>query len=181
MAYLSIEPFDYAPSISAGAVAPLRLSPVERSVVYLSLHDSRQSLRPLSRAGRLLRGIFGIRPTTRLADPKLEALRSYAVSYRTMRRDATHGADAVIQTGDLEHGAEAIAEARRIVDAQLAPLPRRRLDKVFVAWMVAIAVIVWFAFQMLTRELGDPLVSSILVGVAAVTVVSFTRPRHGLE
>ena len=177
MAYFSFDIDGDATSNFARAVAPTGLSLVERSVVRLSLQDSRRSLRPLSRVGRVLQAIFGTRPTTRLADARLEALRRYAVTYRTMRRSSKRGLE--VEAGISDYGSEAVTETRRIVDAHLDRLPRRNLNtKLVVGLLVTTPVVLWM-FTVLTRELGDPLISAILVGVGWVTAASLARPQHG--
>jgi branched-subunit amino acid ABC-type transport system permease component len=47
------------------------------------------------------------------------------------------------------------------------------------AWIIIAAVVVGVAFTLLTRELDDPLVSSVLAGVVSLIFISFVRPRHG--
>jgi hypothetical protein len=74
----------------AGALAPLmarhdpapasaRLSPLEWAVVALAQRDSLSSLREPGRIATAIAAIFGGRAETRLADPRLEALRRVAV------------------------------------------------------------------------------------------------------
>lgn len=69
---------------TAAAVAPAprlaaRLSPLEWSVVALARRDSLAGLRQPGRLARALGGLFGLGAESRLADPRLEALRRVAV------------------------------------------------------------------------------------------------------
>jgi hypothetical protein len=63
-----------------------RLSSAERQVVTLSRRDSLASVLSQRASGHVLRRLFGIAPSNPLADPRLEALRRYAVLLR-------HGGD----------------------------------------------------------------------------------------
>lgn len=51
----------------------------EWSVIALARHDGLASLRAPSRLGRLIERLFGASVDKRLADPRLEALRRFAV------------------------------------------------------------------------------------------------------
>ncbi|WP_310596249.1 MULTISPECIES: hypothetical protein [unclassified Sphingomonas] len=55
------------------------LSELERSVIGLARGDGLSSLRRPGMLSRLLEWVFGIKASTQLADPKLEALRRIAV------------------------------------------------------------------------------------------------------
>ncbi|MGR6327658.1 hypothetical protein ACU5AX_01190 [Sphingomonas sp. XXL09] len=55
------------------------LSELERSVIALARRDGPSSLRAPGVLSRLLEWVFGIKASTQLADPKLEALRRIAV------------------------------------------------------------------------------------------------------
>ena len=83
MAYLDIDNMFAAPVRSrkarAVAVAESGFSALEWSVIAVSRRDSIASLEEPSRVSRALGSLFGFGTTSRLADPKLEALRRVAV------------------------------------------------------------------------------------------------------
>jgi hypothetical protein len=84
MAYLDLDNMFPAPSGSrsaAPAVAADRpgFTALEWSVIALSKNDSLGSLATPGRLSRALGGVFGLSTASRLADPKLEALRRLAV------------------------------------------------------------------------------------------------------
>lgn len=55
------------------------LSELERSVIALARRDGPSTLRQPGLLSRMLEWVFGIKASTQLADPKLEALRRIAV------------------------------------------------------------------------------------------------------
>jgi hypothetical protein len=86
MAYLAFAQPDLAPAYAfeAGPVLrhapePVRFSALEWSVVALAERDKLSSLREPGRMAVALGSLFGGKRSTRLADPKLEALRRMAV------------------------------------------------------------------------------------------------------
>lgn len=56
-----------------------QFSPLEWTTIALARRDSLSSLQEPSRLGRALGSLFGLGTTSRLADPRLEALRRFAV------------------------------------------------------------------------------------------------------
>lgn len=82
MAYLN-----FSDVAAAGAIRPIManqpaaaaLGPREWQVVDLARRDGMTSLAPDARLGRLRALLFGTRSDSRLADPRLEALRRVAV------------------------------------------------------------------------------------------------------
>lgn len=119
MAYLDLA-FDlprFATS-AAAVTAPrhdsiVRLAPLERQVIQLASHDGASSLRTPNRVDAALQWLFGWKPASKLADPRLEALRRYAVTLR-LRGDALPAAetDRLLGAG---FAAQAIDEIRRMV------------------------------------------------------------------
>lgn len=84
MAYLDIDNMFAAPVRSRAATTATNdetksFSAIEWSVIAVSRRDSVSSLSQPSRMSRALGGLFGFGATSRLADPKLEALRRLAV------------------------------------------------------------------------------------------------------
>ena len=68
----------------AKADAPT-FGPHEQSVIALAGHDTQCSVRQPGRLFRLIEAVFGFKPANRLADPRLEALRRFAVLARVGR------------------------------------------------------------------------------------------------
>ena len=88
MAYLDIDNMFAAPVRSRGApvvtegvvaATETGFSALEWSVIAVSRRDSIASLEDPSRMSRAIGSLFGFGTTSRLADPKLEALRRVAV------------------------------------------------------------------------------------------------------
>lgn len=90
-----------------------RIAPLERQVVQLASNDARSSLKAPGRIARLLHWVFAVKPANRLADPRLEALRRFAVMAR-LHGDALPAAevDRLIGAGFVR---EALAEIRQLV------------------------------------------------------------------
>lgn len=116
MAYLDLA-FDL-PRTAIAAANPRhdhvsRLAPIERSVIQLARTDRASSLRTPGRIAAALGWLIGWTPASKLADPRLEALRRYAVSFR-LRGDAlpAEEADRLIGAG---FAAQALDEIRRMV------------------------------------------------------------------
>lgn len=87
MAYLDLEFPSAAPVASRGrrsavATAPTGFSALEWSVIALAQRDTIASLGEPGRIARALGGVFGRGTSSRLADPRLEALRRAAVHAR---------------------------------------------------------------------------------------------------
>jgi hypothetical protein len=93
-------------------VAP-QITPLERAVVYLARRDGRDTLRTPGKVGALLTFLFGSKPANALADPRLEALRRYAVMFR-LKGDALPPAETE-RLADAGFRREAIDEIRRLV------------------------------------------------------------------
>jgi hypothetical protein len=81
MAYLNFDPIaGTAPAWSHAPVAKEEgFSPLEWTVIALAKRDRIASLSEPSRMARALGGLFGRGTDSRLADPRLEALRRFAV------------------------------------------------------------------------------------------------------
>ena len=70
------------PTRRDGGGSTSSLGPLERSVLNLSRNDSMNSTMPAGILRRIWEAIFGSRQSNRLADPSLEALRTFAVQAR---------------------------------------------------------------------------------------------------
>ena len=113
MAYLDLDNAFAAPcsarTASALAEPQAGFSALEWSVIALAKRDSLRSLEGTSRVSRALGSLFGLGTASRLADPRLEALRRAAV-YAWRRGFA-------LPMGEIERFREA-----GFVDAQLETL-----------------------------------------------------------
>lgn len=67
---------------NSAAPKPAGFSALEWSVIAIAQRDTLASLKTPGRMARALGGVFGRGPSSRLADPKLEALRRLAVHAR---------------------------------------------------------------------------------------------------
>lgn len=124
MAYLDLA-FDLPRSaIAAGAATTprhdsvSRLAPLERQVILLASHDGASSLRTPGRIDAVLQWLFGWKPASKLADPHLEALRRYAVTFR-LRGDALPAEETNRLLG-AGFATQAIDEIRRMVRGNAA-------------------------------------------------------------
>jgi hypothetical protein len=101
------------PSIVRAPAEAAPLTALERIVVALAYHDHWRSVQDPGRFGLFLFRLIGGRVPNRISDPKLEALRRFAVMYRH--------ADAVLDDERTRFsaagfGPEAEDEVRRLVD-----------------------------------------------------------------
>jgi hypothetical protein len=170
MAYLDLnEGNPFETTTARDMPAERRLGAQERLVVLLSRKDPLWSLRPRHSQSRLLRFLFGIEAPHRLADPRLEALRRYAVTYRL--RDAGT-AEAEMDATDLGFTANQLAQMRQLIDGARANRVRPAAAATLRSLLLMLAGLLIF-FD-LTAWLS-PRVDSTLIGfvVAAVALVSF--------
>lgn len=81
MAYLDLDDFYAAPGMTRAPARPVEtgFTALEWSVIALAKRDSMRSLDRPGRMSRALGGLFGAGTSSRLADPRLEALRRIAV------------------------------------------------------------------------------------------------------
>lgn len=143
------------------------LSPLELRTLQLSHADGRASLRAPRRIERLGAMLFGSRRMSGLANPRLEALRRFAILYRL-----EGAAIDVAETARAEaagFSAAALERVRRIVDSRprhAGPLMRAAstLAAVALATVAGLTLYFWLA-----DELDRP-VAAILLGVIAVTL-----------
>lgn len=81
MAYLDLDDFYAAPSMTRTPARPAEtgFTALEWSVIALAKRDTMRSLDRPGRISRAIGGLFGAGTSSRLADPRLEALRRVAV------------------------------------------------------------------------------------------------------
>ncbi|MDB5584182.1 MAG: hypothetical protein JWR80_9358 [Bradyrhizobium sp.] len=99
------------------APAWLALTMAERNVIHASLRDPAWSLGPISRVRRAIHWVFDLRRPTPLADPRLEALRRFAVLVRRFG-DLLHSAE-IDRLGSAGYSASQIRAAARQVAAAI--------------------------------------------------------------
>lgn len=161
----------------AGAVpAEAVLSPLELRTLQLSQADGRASLRAPRRIERLGAMLFGSRRVSGLANPRLEALRRFAILYRL--EGAAIDAGEAMRAEAAGFSAAALDRVRRIVDGW----PRRAGPLLRAASLLAAAAIVAAASAVAYFWLADelePAVAAILIGAGAVTLAPLFagRPR----
>lgn len=121
MAYLDLA-FDLpraalaAPATGLAHETVSRIAPLEQAVLHLAFADKKSSLNEPGRIAKILHWVFGVKPANRLAEPRLEALRRFAVMARVYG-DALpdEEADRLLAAGVVR---EVLAEIRQLV---LAP------------------------------------------------------------
>jgi hypothetical protein len=147
--------------------APFRLTDLEREVVALARNDNLASLAeggPLSKGARL---IVGYSPPAKLANPKLEALRRFAVLVRCV--PAEIDADEVDQMLSAGFSDMQIAEVTSMLK-QVRPPGCRSYQGVLLA-APAIAI-VGGIFIWLSHLLGDPLISTVLLATILLPIIA---------
>jgi hypothetical protein len=152
----------------AGSVpSEAMLTPLELRTLQLSQADGRASLRAPHRIERLSAVLFGSRRVSGLANPRLEALRRFAILYRLdgVALEAVEMARA--EAAGLS--AAALDRVRRIIDGwprRAGPLLRAASMLVVVALATLISLTAYF---WLADEL-EPAVAAILLGAIAATL-----------
>jgi hypothetical protein len=177
MAYLDLAA-DHPFEASARRIAPRqRLSAQERLVVTLSRTDPLRSLRPRRTHSRVLRALFGIEAPHRLADPRLEALRRYAVTYRLRDASVTEAEEAAAQAGFL---ASQLAQIRQMTDGARAPRRRRSMATPIVQGLLPLVtlLIVCGATVWLSPRLDSSLLAFVFVAVALLSVAPAAVERQ---
>lgn len=158
------------------SVSPTRrddqaLSGLERLTVELSLRDGMNSVRIPTRMDRLLALAFGLRRALPLADPRLEALRRYAVLYR-LRGDALLvDKETLAEEAGLDRAK--IINIRQLIDRSLSA---RR----FWGWMTARTILSFAAIAAigaadlwLGRQIDSPIIALVIIGASIVTLAPF--------
>jgi hypothetical protein len=165
MAYLDLARRDeiIAPAPSFLSVpTPRGLDATERSAVLLARNDRNSSIRPAGALDRIGTIVFGFRRPNRLADPRLEALRRFAVATAREKRGSVDWERVELQT--LGFSEFQIAQAAEIANRYRRP-PAPSL------WShVAAAILLFVAFLGLRRELDDVRISA---AVALLVILPF--------
>lgn len=148
-----------------GLAAPAGgLTPLERSVVRLSLRDARSSLSAGPRWLAAARRVFGVTAANALADPRLEALRRFAVLLRLRGESAQADYDAFLAAGFEPLHANQVA-------AMVGGAGRRsRRDGIGAAGWLASLGAAGGLFAASVSYVGDPLVGVVASALGFVTV-----------
>ena len=123
MAYLDLtQPLPGFLSIHGARLQPVRacdgLTDLDRMVIALSRNDPCSSLTAPGRFRRIFAYLFAMRLPNALADPRLEALRRFAILLRKQRAHLPEAeTERLIAAG---YSLAAVAEARRIVEREFA-------------------------------------------------------------
>ncbi|WP_232492779.1 hypothetical protein [Novosphingobium kaempferiae] len=151
----------------------LALSPLERSVVFLSRNDPLSSV-PGQKGFRAWIGRhFGGEPVNELADPKLEALRRLAV---VLRQDAAPS-ERVLRDFLLAGYTRAHADLVARI-ARQDHRPRKEGQPSRAQW--AILLLLAFGAFAVVQSIADQMPVSVIAGALAfVTLASLTTPRSG--
>jgi hypothetical protein len=142
----------------------------------LARSDGRRSVDDPGRFVRAMRAVAGITAPTRLADPRLEALRRYSVLYRL------DGNGLELEEDDrLEHSGFTRAQAAtirwetdRLAGAKVRA-SRRDLRMPLAALLMLVATFAVMAW--LAASLGDPLIACALAGLMMVTFIPLLPGR----
>ncbi|MEP9358386.1 hypothetical protein [Sphingomonas sp. KR3-1] len=163
--------------LGGNAPATALLTPLELRTLQLSQADGRASLRAPRRIERLGALLFGSRRVSGLANPRLEALRRFAILYRL--DGAALDAAETARAEAAGFSAAALDQIRGLIDARprhAGPLVRAAslLAAVALATFAGLTVYFWLADAL------EPVVAAILLGAIAVTLAPlFTNgPRR---
>jgi len=177
MAYVDTRPHELAWSPRFAVRAPTLAAPllqrVERDVLLASRRDRPSSLKRPGPVGRWIAHLLGFEEANRLADPRLEALRRFAVLLRR-RGDRLPGSE---ETRILVAGFSPaqLIEIRRLVEGENPP--RRPAWKRRYLALVALA----FAVEAVIFRLASAYFSDGLVGFAfTLTMLVAGTPLFGL-
>jgi hypothetical protein len=162
--------------LAGTASAEAVLTPLELRTLQLSQADGRASLRAPRRIERLGGLLFGSKRVSGLANPRLEALRRFAILYRLEGAALDIAETARAEAAGLS--ATALDRVRRIIDGW----PRRAgrllraasmLAAVGLATLASLTAYLWLA-----NEIDRP-AAAILLGVIAVTLAPIFANSHG--
>jgi hypothetical protein len=178
MAYVDTRPHELAWSPRAATRAPIFSAPlllqrVERDVLLASRQDPSSSLKSKGPIGRWMGRMFGFEDPNRLADPRLEALRRFAVLLR--RRGDRLSASEETRIFVAGFSPAQVAEIRRLVEDERAP--RRRTWKRRVLALAALVL----AVEAVIFRLASAYFSDGLIGfVFTLTMLIAGAPLFGL-
>jgi hypothetical protein len=173
VAYLDFSGSELRPATAHQRVAEFPrhdLDARERGAILLARTDGKESLHNPGRLRRLSEICFGLsRQSNKLADPRLEGLRRYAVAVaRDTEQSATHEREQLVDLGFSEHQIQ-IAAATAV---RFRAKPARGL------WSaVALVSLVGGAFWGIDQYLEDWLIALVVAMAMTVPIVAFAGPR----
>jgi hypothetical protein len=170
MAYLDLSVGAPQVSVPLLAAPVQKLSAQERLVVMLSRRDPLWSLKPRGTIARVASFLFGIEPPHQLADPRLETLRRYAVTYR-VRGDDAEAAEAAREAGFAD---SQLSQLRQIVGNSHAAVHRSSVGGAIALLVLLTALLLAGATtRWLTPRLDSSLLSLVVIGLFAVSLAPF--------
>ena len=169
MAYLDLASDPYLDRSARMDAPAQRLNSQERLVVLLSRSDPLWSLRPRQGHSRMLRFLFGIEAPHHLADPRLEALRSYAVTYRLDDASVSDAEEAAMRAG---FSASQLAQVRQMAEGVRAQRRRKPADRPIAIALLTLAALlcVYDATAWLGPKLDSSLLAFVLVAVGLLSL-----------
>lgn len=179
MAYVDTRPNEMVWSTRFVARAPARIEPllqrVERDVLLASRRDKVSSLGRKTPLGRRIGRMLGLQTANRLADPRLEALRRFAVLLR--RRDDRLSATEQARLVTAGFSPLQVAEVRRLIEAERAPR-RMRWKRRYVAVAALVFAIEAVIFRLASAYFSDGLVGfafALTTAVAGTPLIALFR------
>lgn len=177
MAYVDTRPHElvWSPRFAARRAMPAAplLQRIERDVLLASRRDRLSSLEKAGPLGRWIGRLFGFEGVNRLADPRLEALRRFAVLLRRRGDRLPAQEEARIRAAGFSPAQ--VAEVRRLIGAEHPP--RRKSWKRRYLALVALV----FAIEAVIFRLASAYFSDGLVGFAfTLTMLVAGMPLFGL-
>jgi hypothetical protein len=142
----------------------------ERGAILLAKTDGKESLHNPGRLRRLSEICFGLsRQPNKLADPRLEGLRRYAVAVaHDTEQSATHEREKLVALGFSDHQIQIAATTA----VRFRVKPARGL------WSaVALVFLVGGAFWGINQYLEDWLIALVVSMAMTVPIVAFAGPR----
>ena len=152
------------------------LSDLERRTLRLARRDPAASAVPPSRLGRRLRRLFGVNAPNPLADPRLEALRRYAVMLRHHTQALPRTETERLRNAGFSE--RQIFEVRELVCKDRIVRQRRaRLAQGAALWVPTLGFAGWVQGS-LTAWLGDPLIGLVVTLLAMLPIMPLVAAGH---
>lgn len=177
MAYLQFEHIQSASTgIVAGKPEPI-LGAFERDIVRMSFQDGRSSLAEVGRLVGIGMWLGGVRRKGGLANPRLEALRRYAILYRLNGQALEASEELAMDRAGFD--ARGVSEVRRIVDRHVAAnaLPPRPWFPVLLFALTLVGAMSGTVL-LIRQTTGDIAVSVMVAALISVTIFSLYRPAR---
>ncbi|WP_420145195.1 hypothetical protein [Sphingobium sp.] len=161
---------DHAPAMSA-ARRPAELSPLELSVIGLSLTDPVASITGAPRWHFSMPHLMRTEKLNRLANDRLEELRRFSIIFRVRNKVDPLTLRRLVDAGYTLEQADLVQQTiLRKTAAQRARRPK------MLAWLV-LALIALMLFGLMQMMLGETIISLIITGVGFATLASVAAPR----